>query len=614
MTDLVINESPPQNVVVTTAGKNITVVQPPVNAEAISTNTVDEIVIAIPGTQGATGSPGAAGSTPTLAPVATSGLYSDLTGKPTIPDITPLVTGPASSTDNTLVRFDLATGKLIQGSSVVLDDSGRFASLNTVGSVTLSGTAGAVSITTQNAATNIVFQSKINGDTQYRYQQDASGLIQWGPGVTTAPDTNLYRGGPDLLKTDDSLTVAGGTFTLGADVVFSRANTNYLSLQSRVGISRAASTDLAFSGGVFGDSFTRWTFESGGKINWGDGTAAPDTTLYRSAVNQLATDGSLLAQQFGMFQTISATNTVVIGRTAVGTNGPGIYFGSLGDTNIYRSAADTLKTDDTLVAATLQSTGQVQAGGSTSLFSARFVSAATNNVFITKAAADTNDRFVFDASGLHSWGTGAAATDTNLYRSAVGVLKTDGSFTTAGTITLSGGVITMTGTTSNILMRNQSGSGNQTFGTRTAADTVDRFAIDTAGKLLWSTGAAVADLNLYRSAVGVLKTDQQLAVGGLVTMSSGITYKYNLVTTTLTLTTAYHYVNLTAAAAYTVTLPTAVGNAGLEYRLRKSDSTAFAVTIACNGAQTINGVATYVLTNQYQVVTLVSDGANWMVS
>lgn len=35
------------------------------------------------------------------------------------------VTGPASATDNTLPRFDGATGKLIQGSSVTVDDAGR---------------------------------------------------------------------------------------------------------------------------------------------------------------------------------------------------------------------------------------------------------------------------------------------------------------------------------------------------------------------------------------------------------------------------------------------------------------------------------------------------------
>lgn len=33
--------------------------------------------------------------------------------------------GPASSTDNALVRFDLATGKLVQNSLATVDDSGR---------------------------------------------------------------------------------------------------------------------------------------------------------------------------------------------------------------------------------------------------------------------------------------------------------------------------------------------------------------------------------------------------------------------------------------------------------------------------------------------------------
>jgi hypothetical protein len=205
------------NVVVTSAPSTIIKVTQvsPVLGEIDAIERTSEISLS--STQGAAGPPGPAGGDGPAGPPGTTD-YTLLTNKPTIPDITPLVTGPGSSTDNTLVRFDQATGKLIQGSSVVLDDSGRFASLNTVGSVTLSGTAGAVSITTQNAAANIVFQSKINGDTQYRYQQDASGLIQWGPGATTAPDTNLYRSGPDTLKTDDNFIVAG-TLTAGGSVI-----------------------------------------------------------------------------------------------------------------------------------------------------------------------------------------------------------------------------------------------------------------------------------------------------------------------------------------------------------------------------------------------------------
>ena len=64
---------------------------------------------------------------------------SQVTGLPA--DLTARVTGPASSTDNTLPRFDLATGKVLQGSGVTVDDSNNISGLGTIGSgaITSSG-------------------------------------------------------------------------------------------------------------------------------------------------------------------------------------------------------------------------------------------------------------------------------------------------------------------------------------------------------------------------------------------------------------------------------------------------------------------------------------------
>jgi len=45
------------------------------------------------------------------------------------------VTGPASSTDKAVARFDLATGKVLQNSGVIIDDSDNItgvASINTI--------------------------------------------------------------------------------------------------------------------------------------------------------------------------------------------------------------------------------------------------------------------------------------------------------------------------------------------------------------------------------------------------------------------------------------------------------------------------------------------------
>lgn len=64
------------------------------------------------------------------------------------------------------------------------------------------------------------------------------------------------------------------------------------------------------------------------------------------------------------------------------------------------------------------------------------------------------------------------------------------------------------------------------------------------------------------------------------------------------------------ASGQTVTLPTAVGNAAkLTFKLMVAGT----LTIDGSGVETIDGAATYGLTAQYETVTLVSDGANWIV-
>lgn len=62
----------------------------------------------------------------------------------------------------------------------------------------------------------------------------------------------------------------------------------------------------------------------------------------------------------------------------------------------------------------------------------------------TKVTGDTQQRFTLGADGKHNWGSGTAATDTNLYRSGAGSLQTDGFFA-MGSGQASGAFTTFTG-------------------------------------------------------------------------------------------------------------------------------------------------------------------------
>lgn len=69
-----------------------------------------------------------------------------------------------------------------------------------------------------------------------------------------------------------------------------------------------------------------------------------------------------------------------------------------------------------------------------------------------------------------------------------------------------------------------------------------------------------------------------------------------------------------SSGAITITLPTAASATnGFEVTVKKTDSSANAVTVDGNGAETIDGATTLVLSNQNNSATLRCDGSNWIL-
>ena len=94
-----------------------------------------------------------------------------------------------------------------------------------------------------------------------------------------------------------------------------------------------------------------------------------------------------------------------------------------------------------------------------------------------------------------------------------------------------------------------------------------------------------------------------------IAWNSSISVNIVAATTTYAVLTTDYTINCTANS-FTVTLPTAVGASGKVYNIKNS-GTGF-ITVATTSSQTIDGATTQGL-NQYEGVTVQSNGANWII-
>ncbi len=93
--------------------------------------------------------------------------------------------------------------------------------------------------------------------------------------------------------------------------------------------------------------------------------------------------------------------------------------------------------------------------------------------------------------------------------------------------------------------------------------------------------------------------------------SGSFAVKYTATATGITLDATHSVINVTATGQ-TITLPTAVSISGRQYTIKLTASGS--CTIATTSSQTIDGSTTYSLSAQYKYVTVVSDGANWIIT
>lgn len=172
------------------------------------------------------------------------------------------ISGSTGATDNAIIRADGTGGTTIQSSGITIDDSDNVGSLNAlgVGKAAEAATAkvdiaGATSTVqglriSGNSAVALGFSTFVSGDSFVRYTFFTDGQMNWGTGAAVA-DTNLYRGGANLLSTDDSFEVGAnldvtGTTTLATSLTgLLRSDSGVVSVDTDVTDVVAVASDTA---------------------------------------------------------------------------------------------------------------------------------------------------------------------------------------------------------------------------------------------------------------------------------------------------------------------------------------------------------------------------------
>lgn len=135
------------------------------------------------------------------------------------------VSGPASSTDNAIARFDSTTGKIIQNSTTTIDDNGNFANVNAVSfdttPATLPTATGSMYWDNGNQAPSVI----LNANTELQLGQENVALVYNGTGSTIPKGSVVAVSGaqgqrPSVVLADaDSEPLSAATLGITAEAI-----------------------------------------------------------------------------------------------------------------------------------------------------------------------------------------------------------------------------------------------------------------------------------------------------------------------------------------------------------------------------------------------------------
>jgi hypothetical protein len=235
------------------------------------------------------------------------------------------------------------------------------------------------------AATRVISNLLTAGDAQPAFRFLGSGKQEWGPGGSTAPDTNLYRSAAGVLKTDGGVNVVG-SMAVGAALTPNEK----LEITANVAGSRVGSANLKMSYSAGPDSYANFI------RNIFSGTAPNHVMEF--VLKQNGTEHTLI--------TLSADDKIVFGGKVVFNGDVGINIGAATPVAALAVASGTITNGMMLALGYIDQNYRAHIKGSWS------GSALASNVttYFMRTGIDSTERPVWTALGNGRMGIG---TQTN---------------------------------------------------------------------------------------------------------------------------------------------------------------------------------------------------------
>jgi hypothetical protein len=224
--------------------------------------------------------------------ISTSGTYPNFTIANTAPSLGGDVVGPASATDNAVARYDTTTGKLIQNSLVIIDDTGSVTGVNalTAQSLTVNNNATLGSSNSDTLEVNARITTDLEPNTDAAKDIGTSGR-NWRDGFFSR---NLQAEGKVVSPHFDALNSAGGSL---------RNSSGTAQLQWGAGGGSNISVDVAIN------------------INPANAQVAISPTGTGSVTINPATAGTINNMVIGGTTPLAITGTTITATTYVGVSG-----------------------------------------------------------------------------------------------------------------------------------------------------------------------------------------------------------------------------------------------------------------------------------------------------